>query len=90
MQEHGYLRGGMFEPYIVSFCGIKISADWLSVAMWFGTFSSLGVRMQTHDLVCPRFVAQTMWFGVSNFCHIKGEWVEHGVEDHEVCIGNDV
>ena len=35
-------------------------------------------------LVYPLFVAQTTWFGMPNVCSAKGEWVEHGIEGHEV------
>ena len=56
--------------------------------MWFGTFSSLGARMWTHGLVHPLFVGQTTW--ISNFCDKKEKLLGHGVEDHDVCDGNDV
>ena len=68
----------------------EIAVDWFSVAMWFGTFSSLSVRMWTRGLVRPLFVAQTMWFGIPNFRNAEGDWVRHGVEDHEVCDDNGV
>ena len=45
----------------------EIAVDWLSVAMWFGAFSSLGVRMRTCSLVSPLFAAQTAWFGIPHF-----------------------
>ena len=56
----------------------------------FGTFSSLGARMQTRGLVCLLFLGQTTWFGIPNFCNGKGELVGHGVEDHDVHDNNDV
>ena len=58
--------------------------------MWFGTFSSLGARMQTRGLISPLSVAKNMWFGIPNFCNAEEKWVEHGVEDHEVRDGSDV
>ena len=36
----------------------EIAVDWLSVAMWFGTFSSLGAGMRTSGLVRLLFVAK--------------------------------
>ena len=62
----------------------EVAVDWFSVVMRFGTLSSLSVRMQTCGLVCPLFVAQTTWFGIPDFWNVEGEWVGHGVEDHEV------
>ena len=41
-------------------------------------------------LVYPQFVGQTIWFGVLNVCSAKGEWVEHGIEHHEVRNNNNV
>ena len=35
-------------------------------------------------------MAQTTWFGIPDFCNAEGEWVEHGVKDHEVRDGNGV
>ena len=61
----------------------EIAVDWFSVAIWFGTFSFLTVRMGTCGLVRPLLVAQTTWFGIPYFCNMEGEWVGHGVEDHE-------
>ena len=58
--------------------------------MWFVAFISLGARMRTRGLVRRLFVAQTQRFGILDFCNAKGEWVEHGVEDHEVRDSNDV
>ena len=68
----------------------EIAFDWLSVAMWFGTYSSLGARMQAHGLVRPLFVAKTTRFGIPDLCNREEKWVEHGIEVHEVCDGNDV
>ena len=56
--------------------------------MWFGTFSSLSARMWTRGLVHPLFVGQTTW--IPNFCNKKEKLLGHGVEDHDVCDGNDV
>ena len=66
----------------------EIAVHLFSVAVWFGTFSSLSMRMWTRGLVRPLFVAQTTWFGIPDFCNGKGEWVGHGVENHEVCDGS--
>ena len=60
------------------------------MAIWFSTYSCLGVRMWTGGLVRPLFVAKTTGFGTPNFCNAVKEWVQHGVEDHEVCDSNDV
>ena len=68
----------------------EMTVVWFSVVMWFGTMSSHSVRLRTHGLVRPLFVAQTTWFGIPNFCNAGREWVGHGVEDHEVCDGNGV
>ena len=51
---------------------------------WFGACSGPGTRMQACGLVYPLLVAQTTWFGMPNVCSAKGEWVEHGIECHEV------
>ena len=64
--------------------------DWLSLAIWFGTFSCLGTRMRTLGLVCPLFVAKARWFGIPDFCNVEEKWVRNGVEDHEVRDGNGV
>ena len=68
----------------------EIAVDWSSLAMWFGACSSLSVGMRTRGLVRPLFVAKTTWFGIPDFCNAEEEWVGHGVNDHEVCNGNDV
>ena len=60
-----------------------VTVDWSSVYTRFGTCSTLGTRMWGHGLVYPLFVAQITWF-----CSMKEEWVEHGIEDYEVCDGN--
>ena len=39
--------------------------------------------MRTRGLVRPMFLAQTTWFWIPNFCNAEGEWLVHGVEDHE-------
>ena len=62
----------------------EMVVDWFSVVMWFGTLSSLSMRLQTRGLVRPLFVGQTTWFGIPNFCNVEGEWVGHDAEDHEV------
>ena len=67
-----------------------MAVDWFSVVMWFGTLSSLSVRMCARGLVRLLFVAQTTWFGIPDFCNAKGELVGHGAEDHEVRDGNGV
>ena len=28
--------------------------------------------------------------GIPDICNVKEEWVEHGIDDHEVRDGNDV
>ena len=61
-----------------------MAIDWCSMIMWFGTLSSCSMRMRTRGLVRPLFVAQTTWFGICDFCNAEGEWVGHGVKDHEV------
>ena len=47
-------------------------------------------RMWTRGLVRPLFVAKTTWFGIPNFCDVEEEWVELGVEDHEVRDGKSM
>ena len=42
--------------------------------------------MLARGLVYPLFVAQTTWFGMPDVCSAKGEWVEHGIEGHEVKV----
>ena len=66
----------MFEPCKVSWCPfVDLSYDWLILAHGI-VQSLLRARM-------PLFVAQAMWFGMSNVCSAR-EWMEHGIEDHEV------
>ena len=67
-----------------------MAVGWFSVVTWFGTLSSLSVRMHTRSLVRPLFVGKTTWFGIPNFCNAEGEWVRHGFEDHEVHDSNGV
>ena len=45
----------------------KIEVDWLTVTMWFGTYSCLGARLWTRGSACPLFVAKTTWFGLPEF-----------------------
>ena len=66
----------------------EMAVDWFSVVMWFGTLSSLSVRMRTCGLVRPLLVVQTTWFGIPDFCNPEGKWVRHGAKDHEVRDGN--
>ena len=49
----------------------ETAVDWLSVAIWFGTYSCFGARMQTRSLVRPLFVAKSTWFGIPNFSRQK-------------------
>ena len=58
--------------------------------MWFGTFNALGARMQERGLAYPLFAVRTTWFGMLDIFSAKGEWVEHGIEVHEVRDGNNV
>ena len=67
-----------------------VAGDWLSVGMWFGTCYAPGARIRVRGLVYPLFVAQTTCFGMLDVCSTKGEWVEHGVECHEICDGINV
>ena len=55
------------------------------MGMCLGTCCTPGTRMWACGLVYPLFVAQTIWFGMPDVCSVKGEWVEHGVECHEIC-----
>ena len=55
-----------------------------------GTLSSLSLRMWTHGLVRPLFLAQTTWFGIPCSCDTEGEWVGYDVQDHEVLDGNGI
>ena len=41
-------------------------------------------RVWTRGIVRLLFVAKTTWFGIPNFCDVEEEWMELGVEDHEV------
>ena len=67
-----------------------VTVNWSSVCTWFGTCSAPGARMRARRLVYPLFVTQTTWFGMPNICSAKGEWVEHGIEGHEVRDSNNV
>ena len=46
--------------------------------------------MRACGLVYPLFVFQTTWFCMPDVCNAKGEWVEHGIEGHEVRDSNNV
>ena len=46
--------------------------------------------MWVRGLVYELFVAQTTWFGMPDVCSAKGDWVEHGVECHEIRDGTNV
>ena len=72
----------------MSFCGMKLQL-WLSVGMWFGTYSCLGARMWTRGLVRPWFVAKTRWFRIPDFCNTEEECVGHGVKYHKVRDDSD-
>ena len=82
----------MFEPY--SYHDFLLWNDvteyLLSVGRWFSIFSVPGARLWARDLVYPLFVAQITWFGMPDVCSVKGEWVEHGIEDCEVHDGSKV
>ena len=67
-----------------------VAGHWLSVGTWFGTCCAPGARMRARGLVYQLFVAQTTWFGLPDVCSAKGEWVEHGVECHEIRDGANV
>ena len=58
--------------------------------MWYGTCGGPGARMGACGFVYPLFVAQTTWFGMPNVFTAKGEWVEPGIEGHEVCDSKNV
>ena len=92
MQVLGYLKVAFLSH--ISYHGVllwnEIAVDWLSVTMWFGACSCLGVGMLSRGLVRLLFVAKTTWFGTPDFCNMEEEWVGHGVKDHEVRDGNDV
>ena len=47
-------------------------------------------RVWTRGIVRLLFVAKTTWFGIPNFCDVEEEWMELGVEDHEVRDGKNV
>ena len=68
----------------------EIAVYRLSVAMWFGTCSCLGMGIRTCGLVRPLFLAKTTWFGKPDFCNTEEEWARNGVEDHEASDDNDV
>ena len=61
-----------------------VAGNWLSVGTWFGTCCAPGAKMWVRALIYPLVVAQTTWFGMPAVCSAKGEWVEHGVECHEI------
>ena len=46
--------------------------------------------MRARGLVHPLFVAQTMRFAMHDVCSAKGEWVEHGIEAHEMRDSNNL
>ena len=92
LQELGYLKVASLSH--IRYHGVllwnEMAVDWLSVAIWFGIYSCLGVRMRTRGLVRPLFVAKTTWFGIPDFFNAEEKWVGHGAKDHEVREGNDV
>ena len=54
---------------------------------WFGICCAFGSRMWSRGLVYPLSVARTTWICMPDVCNAKGEWVEHGVECHEISNG---
>ena len=67
-----------------------VTVDWSSVCTFFRTCSAPGARMWACGLVYPLSVARTTWFGMSEVCSLKREWVEHGNKGHEVRDSNNV
>ena len=61
-----------------------VTGDWSSVGTCFGICCAPGTRMWARGLVYPLFVSQTTWFGMPDVCSAKKEWVEHGIECHEI------
>ena len=61
-----------------------VAGDWLSMDMWLGTCCAPGERMRARGLLYPLLVARTTRFGIPAVCSRKGEWVEHGVQCHEI------
>ena len=92
LQELGYFKVACLGH--IKYRGVlfwnDIAVDWLSVAMWFGTYSCFGARMRTSGLVRLLFVAKFTWFGIPDFCNAEEEWGRHSVEDHEVSDASDV
>ena len=67
-----------------------VAGDWLSMGTWFGTCCVLAQECGPRSLVYPLFVARTTCFGMPDVSSAKGEWVEHGVECHEIRDGINV
>ena len=67
-----------------------VTVHWSSVCTWFGTCSAPGPKMRARGLVYLLFVAQNTWFGMPDVCSAKEEWMEHGIEGHEVHDSNNV
>ena len=88
-----YLKKGMLEPWyygVISWNDVTVIGWVWGVGIWFGTFSVPGTRIRERWLVYPLFVVQTMLFGIPNAFRMRGDWVEHSIEYHEVHNGNDV
>ena len=68
-----------------------VTVDWLSVGMWFGTYSACGVTMWPHGLVYSLLLfspSHVVWYALC--LYRKGEWVEHSVASHELRDDNNV
>ena len=66
LQELGYFKVACLGH--IKYRGVlfwnEIAVDWLSVAMWFGTYSCLGARMRTRGLVRSLFFGEihVVWY----------------------------
>ena len=50
-----------------------VAVNWSSMRTWFGICNAPGTRMWARGLVYPMLVAQTTWFGMSEFSSAKVE-----------------
>ena len=55
--------------------------------VWY-LLSSWRAKMRARGLVYQLSVTQTTFFGMPDVGSAKGEWVEHGVECHEIRDGS--
>ena len=84
-QSVGYLKGGVFTPYKVSWCPfVKWNWSWLVKCGHVVWYIHLSWRENVDTwFSTPTVCSSNHVVWDANFCKAKVEWMEHGVELHE-------